>query len=383
MSSHSNAAVPFSLAVSPADRAALNGIPDIDFSRNLAIATAAGRGPLAMLRDVVALRIGPGQLTSNEYYYYRLWDLGVLDKPLARDFVGKIAQHRMHLACNSLQWKATADDKLLFHSIMASAGFPLPELLAVVHPTRSLPGVRCLRSVDEAVMFLSAREHYPLFAKPIEGIYSLAVLNADSITEGIIALRGLLQTAPVKDVADALIVGNTGFLIQRRLEPAVEIASAYGDRLWSVRMLVLLTPTGPVVHRATAKIPTGVNPADNYWRHGNLLGALDLTRGSILRVVTGWADQFHVIETHPDTGATLIGAEIPYWREAIDLVMATSPLLPGISTQSWDIAITKQGPVILEVNYGGDLNLSQIASGYGAMDDTLRQHLVRHGYKQV
>jgi len=37
-----------------------------------------------------------------------------------------------------------------------------------------------------------------------------------------------------------------------------------------MRLVVLLTPTGPVIHRAVAKIATGSNPADNFWRNGNL-----------------------------------------------------------------------------------------------------------------
>ena len=56
-------------------------------------------------------------------------------------------------------------------------------------------------------------------------------------------------------------------------------------------------------------------------------------------------------------------------------------LLPGIGTQSWDIAVAAGGPALLEVNYGGDLNLSQLASGYGILDTTFRAHLATHGYR--
>jgi hypothetical protein len=56
---------------------ALIGIPAIDFRRNFALATAAGCSMTSMLRDVVTHRFGPGRLTSNEYYYYRLWEPGI------------------------------------------------------------------------------------------------------------------------------------------------------------------------------------------------------------------------------------------------------------------------------------------------------------------
>ena len=368
------------LAGDAAKRALLNGIPPIDFRSNFAIAAAAGRGMPAMLRDVVALRFGPGRLTSNEYYYYRLWEPGLSDQA-KRSVIGKLAQHPMHLACNKLEWKAAAADKLLFHGIMTGAGLPVPHLLAVVHTTRSMPGILTLRTTRDIAGFLRHAAHYPLFVKPIAGQYSLAVLSADEIHDEIITLRGSPDSAPVDAVAQAMSETADGFLIQRRLQPAADIAAGFGDRLWSVRLLVLLTPAGPLLHRATAKIATGTNPADNYWRPGNLLGALDTGTGRIERAVTGYAETLRTVSHHPETGTALIGAAIPGWTETVDLVKTAALLLPGICTQSWDVAVTDTGPVLLEVNFGGDLNLSQLASGRGALDEVFRQHLGRHGYK--
>ena len=375
-------APPLNLTADPAARAALNGIPAIDFRSNFALAAAVGRGMPGMLRDVVALRFGPGRLTSNEYYYYRLWEPGISDDAKRR-VVGKLAQQPMHLACNKPDWQAAASDKLLFHSIMRGAGLPVPELLAIAHASRSLPGVRSLRTQDDLAWFLRDSDSYPLFAKPISGKYSLAVLSADQVAGETMALRGAPPSASVYDAARALAAGEDGFLIQRRLEPAHEIAAAFGNRLWSIRLLVLLTPDGPVLHRATAKIPTGSNPADNYWRPGNLLAALNPSTGQIGRVVTGAAETFQTVTQHPDTGADLIDVAIPCWTETVDLLMTAAPLLPGIGTQSWDIAVAEPGPVILEVNFGGDLNLSQLASGYGTLDEPFRRHLTRHGYKHA
>ncbi|MBV8525658.1 MAG: hypothetical protein JOY71_26675, partial [Acetobacteraceae bacterium] len=81
--------------------------------------------------------------------------------------------------------------------------------------------------------------------------------------------------------------GDPGYMLQRRLPPHPAVANAFGDRLWSVRIVVLLTGDGPLVHRAAAKIPTGTNPADNYWRPGNLLAAVDLGTGELRRAVRG------------------------------------------------------------------------------------------------
>jgi hypothetical protein len=50
--------------------------------------------------------------------------------------------------------------------------------------------------------------------------------------------------------------------------------------MWSVRALVLGDPSGPVIHRAVAKIATANNPADNFWRQGNMLSASSSRPGS-------------------------------------------------------------------------------------------------------
>ena len=83
--------------------AALNGAPQIDFPSNLRAAFAAGRRATSILREVVALHRCPGRLSLAEYFYYRLWEPHLsFDQKGA--FVGKQAQHQMHVACNDRHW---------------------------------------------------------------------------------------------------------------------------------------------------------------------------------------------------------------------------------------------------------------------------------------
>ena len=41
----------------------------------------------------------------------------------------------------------------------------------------------------------------------------------------------------------------------------------------------------------------------------------------------------------------------------------------------------RQGPVLLEVNFGGDLNLARLAHGAGVLADAYAEHLRRRGYQ--
>jgi hypothetical protein len=329
---------------------------------------------------VWALQRGPGRLTAPEYFYYRLWerDLPLADK--AR-FVGKHAQHAMHAACNDYAWYGVTQDKLLFHAAMLGAGLPVPELLAVVHPSRTFPGARALATREQVEAFLRERASYPLFAKPIDGVYSLGALAATwrrSSSDQVVLADSTVR--PVAELADELVAHRTGALIQRRLRPHPALAERFGRRLCSVRLLVLLTPSGPVLSRAVCKIAAGRNVADNFWRRGNMLGAVDLADGMIRRAVRGTGGEMEVDPVHPDTGQPVVGTVVPAWAEVTALGLRAAATLPGVRTQSWDVALTEAGPVLLEVNWGGDLNLPQLASGEGVLDDTFRQHLQTCGY---
>jgi hypothetical protein len=359
---------------------ALSGNPNVDIASNIQAALRAGRRASSILKEVIQLARGPGRLTPQEYFYYRLWDP---DIPFAekRRFVGKRAQHSMHMACNSKYWYCATADKILFHTIMKGAGFPVPELLAIAAQNRCAKDVTSLPSSAELASFLRQPELYPIFIKPVDGKYSLSVFSVDHFTrtsDQIMLLDGSMVSP---DSLAAGLTDGSGNLVQRRLRQAPALVNRFGPRLWSVRILILIRPAGPVVHRAVAKIATGVNPADNYWRPGNMLGAIDLYTGRIWRVVRGTGAGLVADENHRDTGNVLVGTSIPNWGQVVDMVQRAATVFAGIRTQSWDVALTDHGPVLLEANYGGDLNLAQLASGEGVLDHVYAAHLEECRYQ--
>ncbi len=288
----------------------------------------------------------------------------------------------MHIACNDTGWYAAAADKLLFHALMTGTSLPTPQLLAITKPGRLVSGVPVLSGEAGIAAFLRDRGHYPLFAKPIDGKYSVSVISADDYDAAAdcVVLQGGEPVAPAA-LATAMTSREAGYVIQRRLAQHPKLVRLFGPPLWSMRVIVLVASTGPLIHRAVAKIATGQNPADNFWRSGNMLGAIDLATGRIARVVQGTAAEMVIDGVHPDTGRPITGTPIPDWESLTALVTKAARLVPGIRTQSWDVALTDAGPVPLEVNFGGDLNLTQLASGAGVLDATYREHLRYCGYR--
>jgi hypothetical protein len=140
-------------------------------------------------------------------------------------------------------------------------------------------------------------------------------------------------------------------------------------------LIVTVRASGPAVFRALWKVPTGTNIADNFWRPGNILCALDPVSGTVRRALRGYGAALEELEAHPDSGARLLGFAIPRWEELVALTLDAAPSFAQLRFQAWDVAVCPEGPVFIELNVGGDFNLPQLATGQGIMDDVLLEFL--------
>jgi hypothetical protein len=62
------------------------------------------------------------------------------------------------------------------------------------------------------------------------------------------------------------------------------------------------------------------------------------------------ADLENVYRNHPETGKTIQGFKIPYWEEMIELVEKASKVVSEVGYIGWDVAITPNGPILIEGN---------------------------------
>lgn len=362
---------------------ALDAVPQIDLVTSLKKAGVMGKRAGAMVREIWELRRGPGGLHPNEYFYYGLCadDLGIDQK---RRFVGKAVQNRLHYKCNDLQWRAVADDKDLFYATMRGHGFAVPETVATFRASPAAWPGTTLHSREELVSLLRQQARYPLFAKPVQGIYSIGALSLwafDAVDDCVVTRSG--ERIAVASCADYMSQGpKHGYLVQKLLRAHPRLAECFGaTALPTVRLLVGVSENGPSILSAVCKIPAAGNIADNFWRQGNLLGAIDADSGALYRVISGSGLESTEHSEHPDTGLPIRGMVLPDWEQATRLCLRAASTLPGIRTQSWDVALTDSGPTLIETNWGGDLNLHQLAHRRGILQDAYVAHLRACGCK--
>ena len=89
---------------------------------------------------------------------------------------------------------------------------------------------------------------------------------------------------------------------------------------------------------------------------GGTAARIDIETGKISSLFKGNA--FRVIE-NSQIGRNEIGLQIPYWNETLSMLKQASKLVPEIHLVGWDVAITPNGPNLIEGNESFDSALLQ------------------------
>jgi hypothetical protein len=138
--------------------------------------------------------------------------------------------------------------------------------------------------------------------------------------------------------------------------------------LCTVRILTFRMPGGRArALLAAYRMAVGDAPADNF-HFGGIITAVDLATG---RLGASLRRQQHVlvpIERHPDTGTPIAGTELPHWPEAVALAERALDLSRGIPLVGWDVAITDDGPVLIEGNMASNPDIAQAITGVPLSD---------------
>lgn len=320
-----------------------------------------------LAREIWQLYLGPGGLGPNDYFMYQLYDDEKYSPQDKRRFISDRLVDKVTYTCGDIRWDLLTDDKSICYSLLQQAGFPVPQTLAVIDNTmRSFGGARKISSPAMLKDYLSGLNAYPVFAKSNSGMGSFGAFMISGVDGDRVLLE---QSEPMTfDELFQQRIGSRPFLLQTFIQNDPVIA-AFSKYLATVRVVNMVKPDRVWTPFALLKIPSEQSVADNYWRSGNLLANLDVETGKIRRVVRGKGVALEELTEHPGTGQRLIGVTLPHWRQLRDLNEACARLFAPLRYHSLDVALTPEGPVIVEVNIGGSFVLPQIGSGTGLLSD--------------
>jgi len=141
-------------------------------------------------------------------------------------------------------------------------------------------------------------------------------------------------------------------LVQPLLHNHPAIADLTGDSLITLRLVTCLNeqlrPTLTMAYfRSVAKL-------ELRWELGRIqefASTIDFETGALGRMTSDKADSLSEWDDrHPITGAMATGRIVPFWQETVELVIRAHSLLPGRVVVGWDVAVTEDGPMLLEGN---------------------------------
>lgn len=324
-----------------------------------------GKSRFRQMLEILALHRGRHKLGIEEYYELGIFDdrhYPGVEKDRCLGWKGSAMIDRM---LNDDYWRATANDKVLNYALLVHFGFPVPQTMA----TWSIAGKRIadevlLQNEGELCDYLENGLPFPVFIKPIHGTYGRGTFCLEGrLAEGtgyVDSRGGQVSREALLDVCLNKKFG--GMLFQMRLVQHPVVVALVGKTVSCVRVIVALGAGGhSEVVLAFWKIGRERNITDNFCmgESGNLLAWVDVDCGRVERVVTGlWPDGV-ACENHPDTGARLLGAQLPDWSRALSLCSEAARHFNGLCLQHWDVAFTERGPVLMELNTEADLGIPQ------------------------
>ena len=154
---------------------------------------------------------------------------------------------------------------------------------------------------------------------------------------------------------------NRGFVVEPRIVNHPGIADLSTGALTTVRLVTCRDERGGFEPtNAAFRMARGRDTVVDNFHAGGIAAKVEPATGMLGRATdmgmnpgTGWLDR------HPDTGARIPGRRLPFWDEALDLARRAHAAFPDQILIGWDIALTPDGPLLIEGNRAPDLDIIQ------------------------
>lgn len=328
----------------------------------------AGRKATGVLRDYLSVCLKKRRVASPDYYFkFRLYEHGESDREAMHGYIDDIDRRELNVALNSLALSGeTIDHKFYLEKLLGQFGIPAASTLAVI--LRRDGGLRDVVSDAQGLRAVLRDAAFPLFCKPIGGSMSkgAVILDAYDGDRDAVSPRNHVELSLDTFVEQVLErYGEYGYLLQGKLEPHPDMRALSGDAIGSVRIVTLSDERGAEPLYAVWKVPSVGAIADNFWREGNVVAHVDVGTGEVLRCQLGSGTTGREIETHPDTGARLVGVRLPHWEAVRRCTVEAATLFHTLGIIGWDVAVTEEGPRIIEGNTNPDHGLLQTSAAVG------------------
>jgi putative polysaccharide biosynthesis protein len=335
----------------------------------VSVARAHGLSPIAQMRQMIALRFGPGKIAQPEYYAYGLFDPD-LTPERKKEFVGRTGSWEINDRLNPAKLTGSrvfVADKVMYTALLRQLGLPTTETQGVASQTRNFGNIPALRDPAALQAFLCDQARFPLFGKPCEGRGSVGSAMLTGIEDGQIVMGNGHRADLAGFCAEVFADYPEGFIFQTALTQHQTLAVVAGSAIGTMRVITVRDTDTPRVLYTVWKIPSPDAMSDNFWQSGSMIAQVD-AHGQVGACKIGTGLDARFIETHPVSGVRFDMVQVPQWDAVQQVASEAHALFPEFGIIGWDMAITPDGPVIIEANDNPYHALWQLPEGRGILN---------------
>ena len=294
-------------------------------------------------------------------------------KPFAAapEYMRKAELEAIQSHINKESVRGLVNSKLEFNIKCRKHGLPTPDIFAIIASkgfSQYRDDFNFIENIHQLTKVLKEQGDSRYIFKPIAGSHGAGIvrfyfrnnqiLNDDNLE---IDLSELFSPQASEDC----------YILQKCLLPHSALSQVMpGGSLGTVRMVTVGNGAELTVFLPCLRIPVGENIADNF-SHGhakNLIAAVDLDTGRLSRpygpdsLGLGLVER---VDIHPSSQLVIEGFQFPFWDEMVALVTKASTDFSELKTVGWDVALTEDGPCLIEGNWRFDCDILQVAFDKG------------------
>lgn len=290
------------------------------------------------------------------YYEARIWSKHYSMKQKMR-FMNSGQYRRRVAELNPTRYQKFSQHKLAEKAILTLLGVPTPKFLGFFHPQEGCTaGFAPLTTPEELALMLRALPSKKICFKLVEGWGGAGFVAAEvHRTSTTIELRNpATGDAPctIGEFVTRYLNCTHGMLIEEYLQQHEVMRALNPTSVNTLRIWVKQNESGVELLGVIARIGRAGAVVDNAGQ-GGFIVQVDSRTGVLGDVLTpGILPQRST--QHPDSGLRLTGIQIPHWEECIALAKRSLLVFPQARFTGLDLAISSEGPVIIELNLEPD-----------------------------
>lgn len=273
------------------------------------------------------------------------------------------------------QWKQypeyaiLLENKSIFNDLLSYYGMPVPQMVFSYRNRRFFTKGGEEMSDDVLNSFISNLTDKRLFAKKATGFCGKGVTVFTKRDNNYYALDGtLVDAAFIRKV-----YGKEDCHFEEQLSQDQILSQFCPDTINTIRVITKNRfGNESIIVGAAVRFGRMGGYVDNL-AQGGVSVNLNIDSGELFDYGMREYDLTKYLE-HPDTRIKFAHVVIPQWPEIKELIYRVSSLLPPFREIGWDIALTMDGPVIVELNTGTGVYSVQMGPKYGvakAFDDCI------------